>query len=1292
MSSLKKFYFFIAISLLFVPAIVWSCGQLNSTKPVPDGFGASYDLILPGYSSLIKVDCAAPSAKVVVGNGASTQYVYKKGYYYRNNAWQEFTFDNAVAGNDWIIGTANLSLTLTEAEKTGTNYIVAYICTWTGDQWKCGCRDKACANNFWQLQTFKYSNQTCADSDGDSYDSCAVGANGDDGKAIDCDDSKSSIYPGAMEVCDSFDNDCNGQIDEGCDSDGDTFCDSGMKLYGSNSMCPGTLFKGEGTSGSDCDDTNANINPGSTEVCDGVDNDCDKNTDEGCTCTDYDKDGYDTCGTGEMGDDGKPEDCNDKSWDRYPGAVEVCDGVDNDCDGVIDESGVCCNDGDSDSYDTCALGSEGDDGKVFDCDDANQYKNPGAMETCDNIDNNCNGKIDELCDEDNDEYCSNKMKIYNLPVSICPKTNVSGGSNGNDCNDSDYNLNPGMIEKCDGADNDCDGTVDENCSCVNGKTQSCGVDTGACQSGTQTCSNGFWGECVGEIKAIAEVCGDKIDNDCDGIADENCSTCADNDNDGYDNCAIGASGDDGKAIDCNDNEQWANPGGTETCDSVDNNCNGQTDEGCDDDKDGYCDSAKQLYGSNSMCKSTVYTVNGMSGDDCNDTNININPGKAEICDNGIDDNCQNGVDDGCAASGMSVVISEPVSDYAFYKNGAYFSYLAINGKEPIKYTLESNIDGTIYEGYEKYYYQTGISIGDHNIKVTAKDAKNKTVSASKSLKVYGDSDFIVPIFEPRNGKKFFYGEGVYFAAEGGGVANTYNIQWTSSLDGLIASSNYVNLSNLSLGAHKISLKVTNNSNQVYEEQTFIEIVNTPFLELTLFNHSLEQGDNAYMSANFHANSRGVTYDVSSSIDGFLGNDMYFSTSGMSVGYHTITVTANGDKGETATATVNLEVRAPKCYDSDGDGYGIVASLACVSGISDCNDNNKNINPGAIENCTNGIDDDCDGFIDDCAVTVEMQLPEKDDIVIERGSKVTIRAKAVGALHVSAKIQSPDGQQLSSVNLYDDGKHNDLLADDGVWAATWLAGGASTDRYYIDISLLRSGNNSYEVANNARTFFLSEPPNCGFAHNAGNSSDKLDILLVPDQFEESELPIFYEKAQKISEMLFSIEPFKAQQSKINIGWVEVAQNLGCDQSANGCSYANIIASAASCPWDEIVLLADSSFRSWATFGGYAMVSAVSSNYDWVVVHELGHSFASLRDEYIESGRTTSKAIIDNSVNCDSSPTCSKWSGVSGAGCFDGCDYNYGYYRSINSGLMRASNAKDLGPVNIKHVTTLLQKYQ
>ena len=94
---------------------------------------------------------------------------------------------------------------------------------------------------------------------------------------------------------------------------------------------------------------------------------------------------------------------------------------------------------------------------------------------------------------------------------------------GNDCNDNNQNIYPGANEECNQVDDDCDGTIDEGCSCNPGESRDCGVETGECQQGTQTCDpNGNWFECLGDVEPVSEICDDNLDNDCDGVVDEDC--------------------------------------------------------------------------------------------------------------------------------------------------------------------------------------------------------------------------------------------------------------------------------------------------------------------------------------------------------------------------------------------------------------------------------------------------------------------------------------------------------------------------------------------------------------------------------------------------------------------------------------------------------------------------------------------------------------------------------------------------------------------------------------------------
>lgn len=323
----------------------------------------------------------------------------------------------------------------------------------------------------------------------------------------DCNDYNRDRYPGNCEICgDTVDNNCNGST---------TDCMSSADADGDGYSTP-----------ADCNDNNPQAHPGATEIeCNAVDEDCNGTDLCGSAPQDQDGDGYNA-----------PADCNDNDAAVHPGAADVCgDRINSDCD----LAGLDCAE------------DQDQDGVTFpaDCDDTNPGIHPGVFDLCgDAIDQDCSG-ADRACvfDQDRDGYDA-----------------VSAG--GDDCNDLDSSVHVGALEVCgDGIDQDCSG-ADVSCAELD-------------QDGDGHAAVFFGGDdCDDHDDSVypgaPEACGDGIDSNCDLRPDIACGGEMDRDGDGFGSALFGDS-------DCNDFDSRINPLSAEVCgDGVDNDCNGVADDGC----------------------------------------------------------------------------------------------------------------------------------------------------------------------------------------------------------------------------------------------------------------------------------------------------------------------------------------------------------------------------------------------------------------------------------------------------------------------------------------------------------------------------------------------------------------------------------------------------------------------------------------------------------------------------------------------------------------------------------------
>jgi len=388
-----------------------------------------------------------------------------------------------------------------------------------------------------------------------------------DGKGTVCDTMSDNGMTGSdlrvPEACNGIDDDCNVVIDDIWGDDSGDYCQCYQGLPkvdevcdGKDNDCDGIIDNVEDPQQCDCymdlelNTTNiyliaANITAkkSSEEICNNIDDNCNRKIDEGLETTCFCSGGF----------SGNPQ--------LRP---EMCNGADDDCNGMIDDVSL---------PETCG------------CYNGSHSKGE-VEEICDGVDNDCNGLIDEEW-PDLGSACGFGVcagGVYEcLPDGTGVVCSTIGGSND-------------MVgeEECDGMDNNCNLVIDEGCPCSPDENRTCGIDEGICETGYQVCVNGQWSNCIGGKTPEKEIC-NRMDDNCDGIIDnvgggtsKTSTRCAcyggeapeeevcdgiDNDCDGViDNVGGGTSIETSK---CGCYENAAAPGANlEVCNGIDDDCDG----------------------------------------------------------------------------------------------------------------------------------------------------------------------------------------------------------------------------------------------------------------------------------------------------------------------------------------------------------------------------------------------------------------------------------------------------------------------------------------------------------------------------------------------------------------------------------------------------------------------------------------------------------------------------------------------------------------------------------------------
>jgi hypothetical protein len=437
----------------------------------------------------------------------------------------------------------------------------------------------------------------------------------------DCNDGNRNVHPGATELCNNIDDDCDGSVDEG-HTHRYYYYDRDNDSYGTNSRtyeCKAYGYYRALRSG-DCDDNRNDVNPGHAEICgDGRDNNCNGQIDENKLpfYRDADGDGYGStrilaC-SAPPGYVARPGDCNDTNRNVNPGATEVCNNIDDDCDGVVDE-GLRVNlyrDSDNDGYGgnlrTTRLSGTTTSGNRGSPRHSWTFRNHPDTTGSVSLTVRAIGDLN---------WSAENYSVYVDNGYVGKVFGTNGHSQCGQWNNHTITISASVWNNANrdaAVTLELRGTRYIDCCCTPQAGVTLVYESSAQRSSVCPGTRGYTdrlGDCDDRNPNVNpgadEICGNGIDDDCNGRIDENVVTFyRDVDGDGYGvntttQACTRPGGYADRAGDCNDGNRNIHPGATEVCNRVDDDCDGQVDEGLlislyvDRDRDGYGDDRRTV--------------------------------------------------------------------------------------------------------------------------------------------------------------------------------------------------------------------------------------------------------------------------------------------------------------------------------------------------------------------------------------------------------------------------------------------------------------------------------------------------------------------------------------------------------------------------------------------------------------------------------------------------------------------------------------------------------------------------